>query len=394
METSTQLVKVDYKEFGIEESKANLILERFEPLQVKMQELEDEYQKVLALDIEDPMTELAAKELGKKYMKIRTGRGDIHKQEKAFFLNAGRFVDRIKNDADKSTIEHEDALEKIAKHYANLQAEKIKELANSRIEKLKEFDFDGSSLNLGTMDNNVWISFLSGTEMAFKAKKEEEKKAELAKIEAENNAIRERARIEEENKALKLAAEAKEKELEAERLIAKQKEIEAENLRLLEKAKSDKILQLQKEQADKELEVERKAAEAKAKEIEALRINEQKKADELLEAQRKEAAKQKEVADAKLKKEHEANEKLKAELKSKKDAEDKAEAIKQAEIKAKALADKKAAAAPDKEKMLKAVNDLTLELYSIDFSNQNIAISINAKFDGFKKWAIDQINTL
>ncbi len=369
METivKNELALIDFKEFGIEESKANLILAKFEPLQVKMAELEEEYKQVLALPQEDPMTELKAKELGKKYMKIRTSRAAIHKEEKAFFLNAGRYVDRIKNDADKSTIEHEDELEKIEKFHANLESERIKTLANSRVEKLKEFEFDGSQLNLGTMDDNVWISFLSGTEMSFKAKKEEEKRIAQEKIEAENAAIRERARIEEENRALKIAAELKEKELEEER--KKQAEI------------------LAKQKAE---------SEAKEKAAEAIRAAEQEAADKLLEAQRKQAAKEKASADEKLKLEREANAKLQAELVAKQEAEKKVEAIKQAEIKAKEAEAKRLAKAPDKIKLLQLASQIDgypmLQLSSEEA--KQIMVDVSVLYGKISAFIREKSNTL
>ncbi|MES2397916.1 MAG: hypothetical protein V4549_18030 [Bacteroidota bacterium] len=361
----TTLAVIDPKEFGLEQSKANEILIRFEHLQVKMAELEPEFVEVKAMDINDPIAELKAKELGKKYMKIRTERAKIHKEEKAFFLNAGRFVDRIKNDADKSTTEREDALEAIEKHHANIEIDRKNKLAQARIDKLKEFEFDGSQLNLGTMDDNVWISFLSGTEMAFKAKKEDERLAQVSKEEAEKAAIIERERVEEENKQLKIEADRKEKELEIER--KKQAEIIAEQKRI------------------NDIEIAKQ---------EAFRKSEQEKSDAILEAQRKQAAKDKLIADEKLKKEREANKRLQDELQAKQDAEKKAESIKQAEIKAKEAEEKRLAKAPEKEKFLKAINDLNLQLNSTDFTTQNIAISINAKFEGFKNWAIEQANTI
>lgn len=368
METKTEIAIIDHKEFGIEETKANLILARFEPLQDKMQELESEYTEVLALDINDPMTELKAKELGKKYMKIRTSRASIHKEEKAFFLNAGRFVDKLKKEFDKSTIHHEEELEKIEKYHANLEAERIKNLANQRITKLAEFEFNGSDLNLGTMDDNVWISFLSGTEMAFKAKKEEEKRLVAEKLEREKAEEIERKRIAEENAKLKAEAELKTK-------IRSERNAELRPYIIFIRD-YNKMLDLNEVDYKNELE-EIKIAAKQHYEYEA---------------------KEKAISDAKLKGEREANEKLKAELQAKQDAERKAEAEKQAELKAKLeaekKAEKKAAKAPDKIKFQKAISELSLQLQSNDFTTQNIAISINTKLEGFKKWAFEQIETI
>lgn len=353
METQTkelQLIKIDPKEFGIEENKATLILEKFEPLQVKMQELEAEYQEVIAMEKSDPIAELKAKELGKKYMKIRTGRDAVHKEEKAFFLNAGRFVDRIKNDANKSTIDHEDKLEEISQYHANIEAEKIKALAKSRQEILNEYECDGSTLNLGTMTDNIWVSFLSGTKMEFENKKALALKAEEERIAKEKAEAEEQARIKAENEKLKIENDAKEKQL-----------AEAETLRKSEQEKADKILAEQKRIADE------KEAKAKAE------------------------------SEATLKLEREAKEKLEAELSAQKEKERKAEETKQAEIKAKELAEAKAKKAPDKERLKKMIDDAVLVVSISEFKTKEAEAMeslIVGKFNAFKTWANEQINTL
>ena len=300
-----EVAKINPSEFGIEESKANVILTAFEPLQERMAELEPEYLAVIAMPLTDVMAEIKAADLLKKYVKVRTGRNAIHKQEKDFFLNAGRFVDRIKNDANAETEKREAKLDAIKNHFINLEKERVNAIAVSRNELLKPYEFDGSALNLGSMDDNVWISFLSGTKLAYEAKKAEEKRmADEAAAKAIADKL-EQERIAAENVKLKAEAEAKEKALELERAKAK------------------------------------KEADLK----EALRLVEQKKADMLLEAQRKES-------EAKLKKEREAKEKVEAELKERQFADEKLAAANKAIAEAEAKARAKALNAPEKTKLV------------------------------------------
>ena len=362
METTQEnkLIKVDASEFGIEQSKANSIISAFEPSQLKMAELEPEFLKIVELPLDDPMTELAAAELLKKYVKIRTGRNAIHKQEKDFFLNAGRFVDKIKNIANAETEKREEVLEGIKNHYANLEKARIAALAASRNERLKQFEFDGSQMNLGTMEENVWVSFLAGTELSYNQRKAEEKRLAEEKAAKEKAEAEERERVRIENERLKAEAAEKEKQIAA----------------------------------------EREAARKEQERLEAIRAAEQKKADELLEAQRKaaeaKAKKEKEIADAKLKAEREAKEKIEAELKAKQEAERLAEEKKQAEIKAQKAAEAKAAKAPDKEKLKIYVNSFNATSPIVVNSNEAIEMAhlIQEKFAAFKKWAHEQINTL
>lgn len=377
METQTkelQLIKIDPKEFGIEENKATLILKKFEPLQVKMQELEAEYQEVIAMEKSDPIAELKAKELGKKYMKIRTGRDAIHKEEKAFFLNAGRFVDRIKNDANKSTVDHEDKLEEIAQYHANIEAEKIKALAKSRQEILNEYECDGSTLNLGTMTDNIWVSFLSGTKMEFENKKALALKAEEEKIAKEKAEAEEQARIKAENEKLKAENEAKEK----------LRKVRSEELKpfiifirdyngLLSASEDDYQKQFSeiKIGAQQHYEYEnKKEQERHEKEIET---------------------------NKELKLEREAKEKLEAELSAQKEKERIADETKKAEIKVKELAEAKLKKAPDKERLKKMIEDVMLVVSVSEFKTKDAEAMeslIVGKFNAFKTWANEQINTL
>lgn len=348
LEKKMEVAKIDPTEFGIEESKANVILAAFEPSQVKMAELEPEYLEVIALSLENPMTEIKAADLLKKYVKVRTARNSVHKIEKDFFLNAGRFVDKIKNLGNAETEKREEKLESIKNHYANLEKERIQKLADSRNELLKQFDFEGSLINLGSMDDNVWVSFLAGTKLKYKEKKAEEARVAEEKIAKEKAEAEDRERISAENAKLKAEVEAKGKQLEAERAKAK-KELDAK---------------------------------------EAIRLAEQKKSDELLEAQRK-------TAEAKLKVEREANEKLEAELKAKQDAERKTEEAKQAELKAQKAAEAKAAKAPDKEKLKVCIEILKLPTAILNTKEaEQVADLIQEKFNAFKNWANEQINTL
>ena len=93
--TNTSLVKIDASEFGIEESKAKQIQEQFQPMLDKMVNLEKQANEVFKLPIET--ASVKAKEVRLQYVKVRTGTAEIHKEQKAFYLQAGRFVDGWKN---------------------------------------------------------------------------------------------------------------------------------------------------------------------------------------------------------------------------------------------------------------------------------------------------------
>lgn len=300
-----QIVKIDPKEFGLEEAKANQIAEQFKPMLEKMVELEKEFNEIISLPIEEKETAKKAKELRQKYVKVRTGTAEIHKTQKAFYLAGGRFVDGWKNAQLFASQGIEEKLEAIEKHAENLERERIDNLKNERAKLLDGYGVENIDvLGLGSMSESVWNNFLSGTKLAYEQKIEAEKKAEQERIEREKAEAEERKRIKEENERLKAEAEAQAKELEIERA-----RVESQRKAAEEKARKERE------------EIEAKAAQEKAKQ------------------------------DAILKAERQAKEKLEAELKAKEEAE--AKARKEAEEKAESELSK-----GDSEKIKDLISDL------------------------------------
>lgn len=338
---NNEIVKIDPKQFGLEESKAADIAAQFKPMLDKMVELEEEYNQVINLPIEKAAA--PAKALRLKYVKVRTGTAAIHKEQKEFYLAGGRFVDGWKNAQLFASQGIEKKLEEIENYAANKEKERIAALQAEREAFLQPYEVENiQQLQLGAMADQVWQNFLHGTVANYKAKKEAERFAEeqrLAAIEAEKARI-EAQRIE--NERLKAEAEAKEKALQAERAAAEQERKRIEEAARIEREKAEAILRQEREEAARIAKIEAdKLAAAKA------------------EADR-----------------------LAAELQAKKDAEAKAEAERIA-------AEKKAAKAPVKEKMRIAVNGLTLVL-----PDSELSADIMAKFDGFKSWALKQIEAM
>lgn len=351
----SNIITLDPKQFGLEESKAADIAAQFKPMLDKMVELENEYNEVIAIPIESAGQQ--AKALRLKYVKVRTGTEKIHKDQKAFYLMAGRFVDGWKNVQLFASDGIEKKLEEIENYAINKEKERIALLQSDREALLEPYGVENlSTLQLGTMAETVWENFLAGTKQGHANKIEAERIAEEQRLEAIEAIEAERLRIEEqriENERLKIEAEAREAELKAQREKADQ-----------ERKRLEDISRIEREAAEKKLQAER-AESARLAKIEA---------DKAAEA---------------LRKEKEAAAKLAAELQVKKDAEE-AERKRLAKAEADRIsAEKKAAKAPVKEKLQIAINALTLEL-----PESEITAELMAKFNGFKSWAITQINNL
>jgi hypothetical protein len=338
------LINLDAKDFGLEESKAKQIAEQFKPMLDKMIELEKEANEVFSLNLEDPNTAKKAKEVRLKYVKVRTGTSDIHKQQKSFYLQAGRFVDGWKNAQLFASQGIEDKLQYIENYFEIKEKERIQKVQKERLLLVEPFLESTFGLDLGNMSKETFDNFLLGSKTNFEAKKEAER-LEAERLEKERLAEIERQKeIEKENARLKAEAEAKQKELEKERT-----KLEAER-----KANEQKIAE------------EREKAKAEADRIES----------EIL---------------AKLKAEQEEKAKIEAELKAKKEAEEKQEAERLAKIEAEKKEAEKLAKEPVKKQLSVWVN--SFELPETNLENDKTE-EIKAKFDSFKKWCLMQIKNI
>jgi hypothetical protein len=308
---------------------------------------------------------------------IFTGTDDWEKQVNAI---------EVKDINDKMSIELAEVARKNSKQ-ARLSAEKIFDAKREEVQNLKsEFD----------LEDKLWLKAKQVMQIKFKAIEEKaEWKANFVKrFEAEQKELRTQKRINEVSKyaeinriefeamsddsfesflsGLKSNYEAKikaERKAEEERIAKAKADSEAREQQRLENER----LKAEAEKREKEIEDERKA-------------NEQKLADERVKAKA-----EADRIEAKLKAEQEAKSKLEAELQAKKDAELKAEnERKQAELKAKAEAEKNAKA-PIKKQLSIWVDSFSITEINVENEKK---VLIKEKFEAFKKWAKNEIESI
>ena len=318
--------------FGIEPAKAKEMVGGLDSTLADREVLKNAYIDVIELDITSENLAIF-KELRLKLVKNRTSIETWHKNNKAFYLAGGRFVDAIKNKEIEVNKEMECKLLEGEKFFENQEKEKARLLNEERIEKLKPYIEDVSGLNFSEFDDESFDDYVLGKKTRFENEAKEKKEAE-AKAESERLAEIERQKaIEIENAKLKAEAEAKEKALEKERAEAK--------------AKQDAI-ELKAKQEREKAEAERKI----------------------------EADKQKAIQDKKD-----------AEIKRLKDEKEKSEN----ERIAKEKEAKELAKAPVKKQLSVWVN--SFELPNTEVENE-LSKEIRDKFEAFKKWSLTQINNL
>ena len=259
--------------------------------------------------------------------KVQHEMRDYTLQDK-LWLKAEQIAEIELKDVEKR-FEHEATF--AARHEAEQKELRRKE----RTEKLQSYEVDTAFTDLTNMPEETFLTMLENSKMAYYAKLETIRIAEverLAKIQAEKE---ENERIRIENEKLKAEREA----------------------------------------AEKKAETERKAAALKQKEVEA------------------KAAKEKAESEAKLKAEREAKEKLEKEIADNKKAEIAKAAAEQKKIDDERKAAVKAAKTPKKARLMRWVDEISIVAPQGLESDETTA-EIIKKFDLFKNWAKTQIENL
>lgn len=287
------------EKYGLEENQiANVDLAFSE--KVEERKLVGEiYAQIIQKDITKEVA-LEARELRLKAVKIKSGISSVHKTQKEFALAFGKYCDAWKRKETEPIQQMIDGLIEIEKFEEIQEQKRIAALQTERELAIGEFLIDGSTKQLGEMDDEVWNAY-------FEAKKKEHETI------IQNKAIEDAER---EAKA-ELEAQEKAKALEDVAIV------NALNARLKKQAK----------------ERDEKEAKERAEREAAQRIQDEKIA--------KEKAEQKRIQDEERKK----REALEKELKAKKDAEEQAKKDEAAKVQ---LELNKG----DEQKVLDLVNDL------------------------------------
>lgn len=257
-----QLIKPE--EFGLEKTKATELMGNLPQIKAEREILTSQYEEIIKLDIEDPITVKKARELRLLIQKNRTqGINVWHKNAKDFFLKGGQFVDAIKRLEISVNENMEEVLESIEKNAERKEAERKEKLKQERLLIIEPYsEFVPLGINLGEIKEEEFTKILNGAKLQFDLKIEQEEKAEEERILNEKAEADERERIKIENARLKAEAEAKEKQLAEER------------------AKAEAILKVEREAKEK-LENELRAKKEAEEKVEEERIlNEEKRRKE------------------------------------------------------------------------------------------------------------------
>lgn len=287
--------------------------------------------------------------------KVRTEVETKRKELKSDALNYGRAVDGIASYL-KELIEPTEAYLLEQEEFAKrIEAQRIEEMKQARIEQLTPLGVDVQYLDLAGMPEPVYQKLLEDSKAAMEARHEEARKSAEAAQKAEQDRIaaekaeadaRELQRLE--NERLKREAEERQAQIEAERREMEAKLAEERRLAKLAQDEAEKKAEYERQVAEQRLREEQTKAKAEREAIEAKARAEQAKRDAAIKAQQEAEAKKQHEERMKLEaaaaEERALREKLEREAKAKADAE-------AAKKKAEEAAAKKAAKAPDKDKL-------------------------------------------
>lgn len=283
-----ELVKAS--DYGLEETKVKGIEEAFAPKIAEREELNKFYIGIIKEELTPELSKKAG-DLRRKLVKVRTGISEIHKTQKSFFLASGKFVDAWKNKETLPVLQMEEKLSEIEKYAENLEKERLENLQNERVNLISDYIEDAEERNLSSMDNDVWMSYLSTKKATYLDLIKSEKEAEERRVVAEKAERERQVAIEKENVKLRAEAEVKEKQLKKERLERERIELE----RVTKERKEREAIELKQENERKisagKLLKEQKEKEAVEKELQDKKDAEAKAEKDRLEAEQNELKK-------------------------------------------------------------------------------------------------------
>lgn len=359
---SNQEITLNPTEFGIDENRGLEIVNKFSPLQFEINAYNEQYKSILESELTEELT-VKARDLRLKLKDIRTKQvNKIHKSEKDFYLQGGRFVDAWKNKLNTIIEVQEYKLQQIEDYFLNIEKQKIEDLRNSRWLRLKEYT-DLEPNDLGLMSEDIFNATLNGFIQIEKEKELEQKRIEEEKAEEE--------------RILKLHNLRKEKTLPF--FDFWNEEDKKQNLGIISESDFNTFfdrIQLNKKEFDIKQEEFRK-------ENERLRLE--------AELKQKEIEKQQKIEAEKLRKEILEKEKLEAEIKDNKIKLEKEEQAKKEEQERLRLEQDEIRKAPIKKQLSFWID--SFEIPDTQVENE-ITLEIKQKFESFLKWSKNKINEM
>jgi hypothetical protein len=374
---SEQLVLINPKDFEIDDSMANNITSKIVTLKKERDILSQKYLEVMQMDINDPET---AKEAKKARLLIRDNRTkgfEVQRvADKKVPLRLGQFIDAVYGSETAENIRMEGALESIEKHAENLEKQRLEALHKERVSLATPYVNENFCFtDLSSMDQEVFDAYLQTKKNTFEARIAAEKKAEQERLERERiqNLHNERFQL-----LLPVWQFVEDKDANFGMLTQEAFEhfLQSKEMQKIEFEKEQEQIRIENQKLREEAEKKEADAKKERESQEAAMAKERKKAQEAAEKERKE------------------KEALEAQLKKERDEKAAEEAKKQAELEKERLRLENLSKAGDKAILLDWINTSFPTPKSpngLTSDGNGKLLEIAQKFDGFRKWALTQI---
>lgn len=239
------------KDNGLDETKSQNILSSFTNFLEQAKGWEEKAKTIVITDVLQVKEMKQAREARLALKEIRCNAEATRKTLKEQSLREGKAIDGIANIIKAVIVpieEHLENQENFVKRKVEAEKDRVRD---ERMVKLSPFVSDISIYNLRDMSEEGFAKLLETSELALKATKEAERRAEEERIAKEKADSEERARIKAENDKLREEARAREEEIAKERAEKAKIENELKAKREAEKKEQERI------EAEKRAEAER-----------------------------------------------------------------------------------------------------------------------------------------
>jgi hypothetical protein len=326
LELPKELQQLAAANLGLAKEKADEHLAAFAPYMSELTELSLQME---GINFETPTNEDSKKasDLRKKLVKVRTGSEKEKDARKKSLLTEGNLIQSAFNLIKNACEMKEESLAKVEKYQELLREAELNRIADTRMEQLAQYECNTDRALVARMTEDAFTQFLNGAKVTYEQKKEDERKAEEARLEAQR------------------VSKLREERLTALRRVSNFL-TDDESQKDFGTMSDEEWSQLVKVIGERKVEHEAKEAEREA-ELERIRKESEEK-EAALKKEREEAERKEREAKAEIAR-LEAEKRAKEEEEAKAKAEEEKKRI--AEEKARKAAERKAANAPDADKL-------------------------------------------
>jgi len=165
----------------LEKSKAASIKKVFDPMVKMLEAMEDEYNKVVEMEINHETCGIA-RGLRLRISKVRIDADKLRIEQKKEYNIAGNAIQGVFNILKYAVTEKEDKLKEIEEFYERQEQKRIEGIKDKRVKLLDQFNIDGSLMDLGNMAEDVWDNYFTGVKTTYEKEQAEQKEITEAQL--------------------------------------------------------------------------------------------------------------------------------------------------------------------------------------------------------------------